>query len=275
MDVTCFGMSSRPAGIRADEVVSSVLMGMSVWVPRDPFRAEDVCMSWIHWASDLFLHLPAHLDHSAQTMGPWLYVLLFGIVFCETGLVVTPFLPGDSLLFALGAVAATPHSSINLPLAAVVLCLAANCGDALNYFLGYRLGPRVFSRESSWLLNKKHLEEAQQFYDRHGRKTIILARFVPIVRTFEPFVAGIGRMRFARFAAFSVAGGILWVVSVLLAGYKFGQIPFVNKNFELVVVVIVVVSVVPVIFQWWRSRSRGQRSFESGARLERAAVPKL
>ena len=140
-------------------------------------------MSWIHWAIDVLFHLNAYLDKAATHMGPRLYLLLFAIVFCETGLVVTPFLPGDSLLFAVGALAAG-GTAIKLPVAMVVLCLAANCGDAVNYFLGYRLGPKVFSRESSWLLNKKHLLEAQNFYERHGGMTIILARFVPIIRTF-------------------------------------------------------------------------------------------
>jgi membrane-associated protein len=207
----------------------------------------------IHSLLDLVFHLKEHLQTYAHQMGGGLYLLLFVIVFCETGLVVTPFLPGDSLLFALGAMA--HGSEVSLPLAAVTLCLAANCGDLVNYFMGYRLGPRVFSRESSWLLNKKHLIEAQGFYERHGRKTIILARFIPIIRTFAPFVAGIGKMRFTRFAAFSVAGGILWVVSVLLAGYFFGQIPFVDKHFELVVVAIVFISVLPAIYHWWRGRS--------------------
>src|SRR6185437_7597282 len=157
----------------------------------------------------------------------------------------------------LGALAAT-GTAIKLPLVAVVLCLAANSGDALNYFLGYRLGPKVFSRESSWLLNKKHLLEARAFYERHGRKTIILARFVPIIRTFAPFVAGMGRMRFSRFAGFSIAGGILWVVSVLMAGYFFGQVEFVKKHFEVVVVAIILISVLPAIYHAWRSRSQPQ-----------------
>jgi membrane-associated protein len=213
-------------------------------------------MNLIHSLLDLILHLKPTLNGWAHSMGPGLYVLLFVIVFCETGLVVTPFLPGDSLLFALGALASQGHN-VSLPIAAVTLCLAANCGDLVNYLLGYRLGPKVFSRESSWLLNKKHLHEAQGFYERHGRKTIILARFVPIIRTFAPFVAGIGRMRFTRFALFSVAGGILWVVSILLAGYFFGSIPFIDRHFELVVVAIVFISVVPVIYQWWRGRSGG------------------
>lgn len=212
-------------------------------------------MNLIHSLLDLVFHLKDHLHHYAQSMGPGLYVLLFVIVFCETGLVVTPFLPGDSLLFALGALAASNGHDVSLPLAAVTLCLAANCGDLVNYFVGYRLGPKVFSRESSWLLNKKHLLEAQGFYERHGRKTVILARFVPIIRTFAPFVAGVGRMRFSRFIGFSVAGGIFWVVSVLLAGYFFGSIPFIDKHFELVVVAIVCISVVPVIYQWWKGRS--------------------
>ena len=225
----------------------------------------------VHKLIDLFLHLNALLDSAAHSMGSRLYVLLFAIVFCETGLVVTPFLPGDSLLFALGALAAS-GTAIKLPIVAILLCLAANCGDALNYFLGYRLGPRVFSRESSWLFNKKHLWEAQQFYERHGRKTIILARFVPIIRTFAPFVAGIGRMNFPRFAVFSVSGGALWVVSILLAGYFFGAIPVVKNNFELVILAIIFVSLVPAIIHWCRSRKLSQpysppaASFRSGSR---------
>lgn len=213
-------------------------------------------MHLIHMLLDLVFHLKDHLQQTAHSMGPGLYVLLFLIVFCETGLVVTPFLPGDSLLFALGALA--HGSEISLPVCIVTLCVAANCGDALNYFLGYRIGPKVFSKESSWLLNKRHLLEAQGFYERHGRKTIILARFVPIIRTFAPFVAGIGRMRFSRFATFSVAGGIFWVVSVLMAGYFFGQIPFVDKHFELVVVAIVVISVIPAGVHWWQGRSKSR-----------------
>src|SRR5438128_8088439 len=172
-------------------------------------------------------------------MGGWLYALLFLIVFCETGLVVTPFLPGDSLLFAIGALAAAQGSSINLPLVMALLCLAANLGDVTNYSIGYRVGPKVFSREGSRLLNRKHLLEAQRFYGKHGRKTIILARFVPIIRTFAPFVAGIGRMAFVRFITFSIGGGALWVVSLTCAGYVFGQRKVVKENFELVVLAIV------------------------------------
>jgi membrane-associated protein len=222
-------------------------------------------MEWLHWGLDVFFNLNKHLNDLAQNLGPKLYILLFAIVFCETGLVVTPFLPGDTLLFALGALAAT-GTAIKLPLVAVVLCLAANCGDVVNYFLGYTIGPRVFSRESSWLLNKKHLAEAQGFYERHGAMTIILARFVPIIRTFAPFVAGIGKMRFARFAAFSVSGGIFWVVTVLSAGYFFGNIPAVKNNFEVVVIAIVVISVVPAVIHWLKSRRSG--SMASGAAVD-------
>lgn len=220
-------------------------------------------MALIHQVLDLVFHLKDHLQHYADSMGPGLYVLVFLIVFCETGLVVTPFLPGDSLLFALGALAHGSH--ISLPLTALVLCVAANCGDLVNYFIGRHLGPAVFRAESSWLLNKKHLEEAQAFYDRHGRKTIILARFVPIIRTFAPFVAGIGRMRFSRFIGFSIAGGIFWVLTVLMAGYFFGQIPFVDKHFEIVVVAIVFISVLPGIFHWWQSRGRARPVIASEA----------
>ena len=210
-------------------------------------------MSWIHTALEFLRHTDVHLDSAAHQMGPWLYVVLFLIVFCETGLVVTPLLPGDSLLFALGAMAAR-GGSIKLCVVVIVLCIAANCGDFVNYLLGFRIGPKVFSRESSWLLNKKHLVEAQGFYDRHGRKTIILARFVPIIRTFAPFVAGVGRMPFSRFAGFSILGGILWVVSVSAAGYFFGNIPFVKNHIEIVILAIVAISVLPVVIHTIRAR---------------------
>ena len=215
-------------------------------------------MGWVHTVVDLFLHLDKHLDDAARHLGPRLYLLLFAIVFCETGLVVTPFLPGDSLLFALGALASA-GSAVNLPLTILLLCVAANCGDLLNYTLGKNVGPKLFSREGSWLLNRKHLDEAQAFYDRHGRMTIIIARFVPIIRTFAPFVAGIGRMHFFRFAAFSVTGGILWVVSLSLAGYFFGQIPIVKRNFEIVVLAIVVISVLPALFHALSRKSEPRR----------------
>jgi membrane-associated protein len=193
------------------------------------------------------------------------------IVFCETGLIVWPFLPGDSLLFALGALAAT-GTAVKLPIVIPLLCLAANCGDLLNYTIGYRIGPKVFSRESSWLLNRKHLDEAHGFYERHGRKTIILARFVPIIRTFAPFVAGIGRMSFIRFAVFSVSGGILWVVSLSLAGYYFGQMPFVKDHFQYVVIAIVIISVLPAVIHAL-GRRREPRGFEVSETISNSRIP--
>jgi membrane-associated protein len=201
----------------------------------------------LHFLKDLTK--PAALNALAGSLGPWLYVLVFAIIFAETGLVVTPFLPGDSLLFALGAVGAAPNSPINMPLLAVLLIAAAVLGDAVNYLVGYRLGPKVFHREDSKLLNKKHLLEAQRFYDKYGAKTIILARFVPIVRTFAPFVAGIGRMNYVRFATYNIIGGVAWVLICLLAGYQFGALPFVQKNFELVLVAIIAISLLPAVVE--------------------------
>jgi membrane-associated protein len=211
-------------------------------------------MSLIHRALDLFLHLDRHLNDFATAHGVGVYVLLAVIVFCETGLVVWPFLPGDSLLFAVGALAAAAGSPISLPLVIVLLCASANCGDLVNYFIGRHLGPAVFNRESSWVLNKRHLDEAHRFYEKHGRKTIILARFVPIIRTFAPFVAGIGQMPFGRFIGFSISGGILWVVLLSLAGYYFNQIEFVRTHFQLVVLAIVAISLIPAVIHTLQAR---------------------
>lgn len=213
-------------------------------------------MSLIHQAIDLFLHLDKHLNSFAAAHQVGVYVLLVAIVFCETGLVVWPFLPGDSLLFAVGALAAASGSPISLPLVIVLLCLAANCGDVLNYTIGRKIGPRIFSMESSWALNKRHLEEAHRFYEKHGRKTIILARFVPIIRTFAPFVAGIGQMPFGRFIGFSISGGVLWVVSVTIAGYYFNQIDFVRTHFQLVVLAIVIISLIPAALHALQARGK-------------------
>jgi membrane-associated protein len=202
-------------------------------------------------------HLDQHLNLMASQMGAWFYLLMFLVVFCETGLVVTPFLPGDSLLFALGAMAASSTSSLNLGLLFVLLIVAAVLGDAANYAIGLRLGPRVFKYEQSWFFNKKHLVRAQEFYEKYGSKTIILARFVPIVRTFAPFVAGIGKMLYRRFAIYNVVGGIAWVAICLFSGHQFGQIDWVKNNFELVVLAIIVISVLPMVvevFLAWRKR---------------------
>jgi membrane-associated protein len=229
-------------------------------------------MEFVHKLWNLVRHLsPETLNDMISYIGTTkIYVLLFAIVFAETGLVVTPFLPGDSLLFAVGVVAAT-SKSVSLATALVTVCIAANCGDMVNYAMGYRLGPKVFSRENSRLLNKKHLLEAQKFYEKHGRKTIILARFVPIVRTFAPFVAGIGRMNFLNFAAFSVTGGLLWVSVCLTAGYKLAKVEFIRKHFDLVVVAIVVISVLPMVLHAVKAK-REKAATAVGAMPDKSAV---
>jgi membrane-associated protein len=212
-------------------------------------------MDLLRQVFDTLLHLsPDSMNQLAHAVGPWLYVVLFAIIFAETGLVVVPFLPGDSLLFAVGAVAANDGSPVNLWMTGGLLIVAAVVGDAVNYAVGYRLGPVVFSREDSWWLNKKHLYEAQAFYEKYGGKTIILARFVPIVRTFAPFVAGIGRMNYFRFALFNVVGGVAWVSICLLAGLVFGGFEFVQKRFELVIVAIILISVLPMVIEFVRKR---------------------
>lgn len=203
---------------------------------------------------DIFLHLDQHLNDWAGQLGPGLYLLLFLIVFCETGLVVTPFLPGDSLLFAVGALAASENSPIHVGLVSLLLIVAAIIGDAVNYAIGHRLGPKVFTKEDSWLLNKKHLLKTQRFYEKHGGKTIVFARFIPIIRTFAPFVAGIGKMKYRNFAIFNVMGALAWVLGFVFAGYMFGNLPFVKRNFQYVILAIIVLSVMPPVFEWLRSR---------------------
>jgi membrane-associated protein len=205
-------------------------------------------------ALGVFLHLDAHLNEWAATLGPWLYLVLFLIVFCETGLVVTPFLPGDSLLFATGALASLEGSALELRWLLILLIVAAVLGDAVNYAIGRWVGPVVFSSEGSWLLNVKHLERTAEFYERHGGKTIFLARFVPIIRTFAPFVAGIGKMRYSYFATYNATGALTWVSTFLLAGYWFGQIPTIKRNFQYVILAIIVISVIPVVVEFVRAR---------------------
>jgi membrane-associated protein len=224
-------------------------------------------MDWIVQLLDAVRHLDVHINDLAAWNLPAFYALLFLVVFAETGLVVTPFLPGDSLLFALGAVAASAGSPLSVVLLLVLLIAAAVLGDAVNYAIGYRLGPKVFKYENSWLLNKRHLLRAQTFYEKYGSKTIILARFVPIVRTFAPFVAGIGKMNYSRFGFYNVLGGVAWVTLCLFSGYYFGNIPWVKEHFEAVLVVIVVLSVLPMAFelvQEWR-RQGAARSSEARA----------
>jgi membrane-associated protein len=218
-------------------------------------------MDLIHQGIDIFLHLDVHLNELAASLGGWLYVLLGLIVFCETGLVVTPVLPGDSLLFAIGALAAIDGSPLSLPFILVLLSAAAVAGDAVNYAIGARIGPRVFTSETSRLLNKEHLLRTHAFYEKYGGKTIILARFMPVIRTFAPFVAGIGRMGYGRFALYNVVGGIAWVFAFTLAGYFFGNVPFVKTNFHFVILAIIILSILPPVIEYLR------------ARRETAAVP--
>ena len=206
---------------------------------------------------DIFLKLDEVLHGVLETWGPWTYVLLFAIILCETGLVVTPFLPGDSLLFAAGAMAALYSERLNVALLLGLLSVAAILGDTINYSLGRWLGPGAFKIDR-WFLKHEHLERTQRFYERHGGKTIVLARFVPIVRTFAPFVAGVGKMNYPQFLFYNVVGGIAWVVICTLAGYFFGNVRFVKENFELVVVGIVLVSVLPIAWEIWSAR-RGRR----------------
>jgi membrane-associated protein len=215
-------------------------------------------MDWLHTAVDLFLHLDHHLAELAQALGPWFFFLLFAIVFCETGLVVTPFLPGDSLLFAAGALASIEGSGIQLWLLVALLIAAAVLGDALNYAAGYYVGPRVFTSQESRWLNRKHLMRTHEFYERYGGKTIFLARFVPIVRTFAPFVAGIGSMTYAHFALYNIAGAVSWVSLFLLGGYFFGRLPTVQQNFHIVLLAIIVLSVMPMVIEYLRARRAAQ-----------------
>jgi membrane-associated protein len=212
----------------------------------------ELIRAFLEWLRELFPWLESLAGANLLAF----YSVVFAIVFAETGLVVTPFLPGDSLLFFLGAMSARADSPISLPLLFVLLTVAAVVGDAVNYAIGYRLGPAVFRAERSWFFNKKHLLRAQAFYEKYGNKTIILARFVPIVRTFAPFVAGIGKMEYRRFAFYNVLGALLWVGLCLTAGYFFGNIPWVVKHFELVIVAIVIISVLPMAAEFVMSAFR-------------------
>lgn len=216
-------------------------------------------MEFFSMALEWIRNLGENLNYLAGELGPWFYLLLFVIIFAETGLIVAPFLPGDSLLFAVGALTALPNSNLNLPGLLILLCVAAILGDAVNYAIGYRVGPAIFRSSSSWLFNVAHLQRAQEFYERYGSKTIIIARFVPIVRTFAPFVAGIGKMNYGRFALYNIAGGIFWVLSCTLAGFFFGNIPWVKKNFEIVVLAIIFVSVVPMLIEMYLAWGRKEK----------------
>jgi len=208
-------------------------------------------MSYLTHFIDIMLHLDKHLAAVAGEYGPWTLALLVLIVFCETGLVVTPFLPGDSLLFAAGALAA--GGFFDLTSLIVLLILAAIIGDGVNYHIGKYIGPKVFSINSRFI-KRSHLERTQRFFDKYGAKAIVLARFVPIVRTFAPFLAGVGTMSYAKFLTYNVVGAIVWVMLFVLAGYFFGAIPVVQKNFPLVILAIIVVSILPIVIELIRAR---------------------
>ncbi|NMC64199.1 MAG: DedA family protein [SAR324 cluster bacterium] len=207
---------------------------------------------------DFFLNIDQHLDQLVLDYGHWSYVVLFIVIFCETGLVVTPILPGDSLLFAAGAIAT--RGSINVHFLAFVIFVAAVLGDATNYFIGSRLGLKVFDNPNSRIFKKEYLDKTQRFYDRYGGKTIIIARFVPIVRTFAPFLAGVGTMTYASFAFYNIIGAALWVAIVLYAGFFFGEMEIVKNNFSLIIIGIVFISVLPAIIEvtktYWRKSEK-------------------
>jgi membrane-associated protein len=215
-------------------------------------------MEFLQQALYFFLHVDEYLHQIVTQLGVWTYVLLFIVIFCETGLVVTPFLPGDSLLFAAGAVAAIVPE-LNIWVLLIVLSVAAILGDTVNYWIGHWIGPRAFSGKVRFL-KQEYLDRTHAFYEKHGGKTIILARFVPIVRTFAPFVAGVGAMTYSKFIIYNVVGGILWVFLFTLLGYFFGNLPFVQHNFEFVVIAIVAISLVPMIWEFAAEKMRSRKA---------------
>lgn len=203
---------------------------------------------------DFIFHIDDHLKELVATYGTWTYAILFGIIFAETGVVIMPLLPGDSLLFAAGTLCAGDTAPLNVWTLCILLTIASILGDTVNYHVGYYLGPRVFKNPKSFWLNPKHIERTQEFFDRYGGKTIILARFMPIVRTMAPFVAGIGKMNYGRFLLYNVVGGAVWVFAFVLLGYKFAGHPYVEKNFTIVVLAIVLISILPAVYEFLRHR---------------------
>ncbi len=209
---------------------------------------------------DFVLHLDIHLNALIQASGFWTHLILFVVIFCETGLVVTPFLPGDSLLFAAGTFAAA--GSLKIGWLFLLLAAAAVLGDTVNYWIGKIIGPKVFQKENSRIFKKQYLDRTHRFYEKYGAETIILARFVPIVRTFAPFVAGIGKMTYARFLSYNVIGGVLWVALFTFGGYFFGNIPFVKKNFSLVIIAIILISLLPIADAFLKHRKKKAAKIE-------------
>lgn len=213
-------------------------------------------MELIKQIVDFVLHLDKHLSSLIQQFGLWTYFILFVVVFCETGFVVTPFLPGDSLLFAAGTFAAI--GAFKVGWLVVILSAAAIIGDTVNYWIGNYVGPKVFTKEKTRFFKKEYLDRTHEFYEKHGGKTIIIARFIPIIRTFAPFVAGIGKMSYGRFLSYNVIGGIVWVTLFVFGGYFFGNIPVVKKNFSLVIILIIIISILPGIGEFIRNRRKAR-----------------
>jgi membrane-associated protein len=205
---------------------------------------------------DFVLHLDKYLSVILENVGLWSYLVFFAVIFAETGLVVTPFLPGDSLVFTLGALAAVPDSPLNIGWVFVVLSIAAILGDSANYAVGKYFGSIILKKQGAWFLKKEHIERTHRFYEKYGSKTIVLARFVPIVRTFAPFVAGVGRMSYGHFLTYNVAGGLLWISLFAFGGYFFGNTPVVQKNFGLVIIAIIIISILPAVIEIWKERRR-------------------
>lgn len=211
---------------------------------------------------DLFLHLDKHLAEVTQSYGVWTYALLFLIIFLETGVVITPFLPGDSLLFAAGALAAVESANLNVVLLYILLTIAAIIGDTVNYWIGHSIGPRAFQGNIRFM-KKEYLDRTHQFYEKYGGKTIVLARFIPIIRTFAPFVAGVGSMSYGKFITYNVLGGVLWTTIFIIGGYFFGNLPFVKDNFSLVILAIIFLSILPPIIEFIQSRRHKVMSTET------------
>lgn len=216
-------------------------------------------MEIFEYLLDFVLHIDQHLVELVNEHEGWIYLILFLVIFCETGLVVTPFLPGDSLLFALGALAAIPDYGLHLFLLMGLLCVAAILGDSFNYYTGTRIGNRVYLRDF-WFLRRKHIDQTQKFYEKYGGRTIIYARFMPIVRTFAPFVAGIGKMNYRRFLSYNVIGAVIWISFFMFTGYIFGNIPAVKRNFTLLILGIIALSLAPPVIaflkNWFRKRNQ-------------------
>lgn len=217
-------------------------------------------VAFVRFIIDFILHIDVHLAELVAQYGVWIYAILFLILFCETGLVVTPFLPGDSLLFVAGALAALPTNDLHVHTMVVLMIMAAILGDAVNYTIGRLFGEKLFSNPHSKIFRRSYLDKTHQFYARHGGKTIILARFVPIVRTFAPFVAGMGHMRYRHFALYNVVGALLWVLLFTYAGYLFGDLPIVQENLKLLIVAIIFISILPGIIEIWRHRRAAARA---------------